>query len=44
MSAGDNTPWINEGTLRARFREESGHLVREINQPDHHLIMKMVQK
>ena len=44
MSAGDNTPWINEGTLRVRFREEAGHLVREINQPDHGLIMKMVQK
>lgn len=44
MSAGDNTPWINEGSLRARFREEGGHLVREINQPDHGMILKEVQK
>lgn len=44
MSAGDNTPWINEGTLRARFREEAGHLVREINQPGHADIMKLIQQ
>lgn len=44
MAASDNTPWINEGTLRARFREEAGHLVRETNQPDHRLILKEVQK
>ena len=44
MAINGNTPWIDEGPLRARFRTESGHLVRETNQPGHGLIMKEIQK
>lgn len=40
----DNTPWINEGPLRVRFREEAGHLVKETNQPDRNIIMEATQK
>ena len=39
MSAGDNTPWIAEGPLRVRYREEQGHLVKEWDQPNRDLIL-----
>ena len=39
MSRKDNTPWINEGSLRARFRQVDEKLVKETNQPDRDLIM-----
>ena len=44
MSAGDNTPWINEGGLRVRYREEQGHLVKEWDQPDRGLILDHVSE
>ena len=43
MSRG-NTPWINEGPLRVRFRQEGNHLVKEMNQPDRNLIMDTIQE
>jgi len=42
MSAGDNTPWIAEGALRVRYREEQGHLVKEFDQPNRGLILSDV--
>lgn len=39
MNPRDNTPWIDEGSLRARFRQVDDKLVRETNQPDRNLIM-----
>jgi hypothetical protein len=43
-SAANNTPWINEGSLRVRFREEQNHLVKELNQPDRDVIMAGIQE
>ncbi len=43
-AANANTPWINEGPLRVRFREEQGHLVKELNQPDRDVIMSSIQE
>ncbi len=43
-SATSNTPWINEGPLRVRFREEQGHLVKELNQPDRDVIMGSIHE
>lgn len=37
------SPWINEGPLRVRFREEHGHIVRELNQPSRDAIMDATQ-
>ena len=42
MSRG-NTPWVNEGPLRARFRQEGETLVKETSQPDRNLIMDTIQ-
>jgi hypothetical protein len=39
MSAADNTPWLNEGSIRVRYREEQGHLVKEFDQPDRDIIL-----
>ena len=41
---GTVSPWVNEGSLRVRFKEEQGHLVKETNQPDRNLILGEVQK
>ena len=37
------SPWINEGSLNVRFREEAGHLVKETHQPDRNEILKTAQ-
>lgn len=37
------SPWINEGSLNVRFREEAGHLVKETHQPDRNEILSTVQ-
>jgi hypothetical protein len=42
--ASTESPWIQEGPLQVRFREEHGHLVKETRQPDRNLIMKAIQK
>ena len=42
MDRRDNTPWINEGSLRARFRQVGEKLVRETNQPDRDLVMDTI--
>lgn len=42
MDRRDNTPWINEGSLRARFRQVGDKLVRETNQPDRDLVMENI--
>ena len=33
------SPWIGEGAIRTRFRQEQGHLVRETVQPGYNEIL-----
>ena len=42
MARTDNTPWISEGSLRARFRQVGDKLVKETNQPDRDLVMQTI--
>ena len=44
MSAADNSPWVDEGSMRVRYREEAGHLVKEWDQPDRDLILGHVSE
>lgn len=42
MARGE-TPWINEGPLRKRYRMEGDQLITELNQPDRDLIVDSIQ-